>query len=93
MRHPFSRPRRLRIENLEGTNHLRVPVAQEGEVDLVPVRKFLKDCPAIVTNGRQLDPLLLESLLRVLQLDQLRFAERSPIGGTEEKQNGPVGRF
>jgi len=50
----------------------------------VTIGKVLEDFPAIVTDGRQLDAVLLETLFRILQLDQLRFAERSPIGGAEE---------
>jgi hypothetical protein len=50
----------------------------------VTVSKVLEDLVAIVTDGRQLDAALLETLFRILQLDQLRFAERSPIGGAEE---------
>jgi len=59
-------------------------------VDLVAVGKVLQDCRAIVTDGSQLDPLFLKSLFRILQLDELRFAERSPISGAEEKKNCPI---
>ena len=54
------------------------------------VGKVLQDCRAIVTDGSQLNPLFLKSLFRILQLDELRFAERSPVGGAEEKKNGSI---
>ena len=90
MRHSFGHSLPVRVKNLEGSNHFRIRVAQERKVDLVPVGKVLQDCRAIVADGSQLDPLLLKSLFRILQLDELRFAERSPISRTEEKKNCPV---
>ena len=53
----------------------------------------LKDRLAIVADGCQLDALLLESWFGILQLDELRFAERSPIGGAEEQQDCAVRPF
>jgi hypothetical protein len=84
MSHPFVHAFRFRVEDLEGSNHLRVRIGQEWKVDLVTIGKVLEDLVAIVTDGRQLDAALLETLFRILQLDQLRFAERSPISGAEE---------
>jgi hypothetical protein len=51
---------------------------------LVPLSEVLEDILAIVTDRSQLDFLLLKSLFGILQLHELRFAEGSPIGGTEE---------
>jgi hypothetical protein len=90
MRHPFCHSARFLVENLEGPNRLRVRIAQERKVDLVPVGKVLQDFRAIVTDRRQLDPSALESLFCLLELDELRFAERSPVGGAEEKKNSPI---
>jgi hypothetical protein len=59
----------------------------------VPFREVFEDCRAVVANRRQLDPLLLESFFGVLQLDELRFAIRSPIGGAEEEENRSVCSF
>jgi len=84
MGHAFVHPFRFRVEDLEGSNHLRVRISQEWEVDPVTASKVLEDFPAIVTDGRQVNAAILETLFRLLQLDQLRFAERSPIGGAEE---------
>ena len=56
----------------------------------MPLGEVLEDGGAVVTDRREFDPLFLESLSCVLQLDQLRFAERSPIRRAEEKKDGPV---
>ena len=56
----------------------------------MPLSEFPEYGFAVVTDGRQLDPLLLEPLFCRLQLDQLRFAERSPIGRAKEQQNRTV---
>ena len=90
MRHSFGHSLRIQVKDFEGSNHLRVRVAQERKVDLVAVGKVLQDCGPIVADGSQLDPLLLKSLFCILQLDELRFAERSPIGGAKEKENSPL---
>jgi hypothetical protein len=59
----------------------------------VPVREIFQDFFAVIADGRQLDPLLFESRYGALQLDQLPFAERSPVRGTEKKKNGAVRSF
>lgn len=46
---------------------------------------------AVVADRSQLNPMLLKSLFGILQLDQLRFAEGSPVRGPEEKKNRSVG--
>ncbi len=59
----------------------------------MPLREKLQDFFAVIANSRQLDPLLLEPRYGALQLDQLPFAERSPVRGTEKKKNGAVRSF
>jgi hypothetical protein len=59
----------------------------------VPLREKLQDFFAVIADGRQLDPLLLEPRYGALQLDQLPFAERSPVRGTEKEQDGAVRSF
>lgn len=44
----------------------------------------------VVADRREANPLLLESCLGVLQLNQLPFAVGSPIRGTEEEENRAV---
>jgi hypothetical protein len=59
----------------------------------VAVRKIFQDFFRIIADGRQLGPLLFESRDGALQLDQLPFAEGSPVGGTEKEKNGAVRSF
>ena len=87
---PLAIPFASRLRTSKDRNHFRVLIAQERKVDLVPVSKVLQDCRAVVADGSQLDPLLLKPFFRFLQLDELRFAERSPISGPEEEKNCPV---
>jgi hypothetical protein len=56
---------------------------------MVPLGEVLEDRLTVIADGCDLDATCFEPLFRVLQLNQLRFAEGSPIGRTEEKQNRP----
>jgi len=56
----------------------------------VLVGKIFQDFFRVIADGRQLDPLLFESRDGALQLDQLPFAERSPVRGTEKEKNGSL---
>lgn len=51
------------------------------------IGKVLKDNWAVIADGSQLNSLLFKALFRVLQLDQLRFTEGSPVSGAEEEEN------
>jgi hypothetical protein len=51
----------------------------------MPVGEKLQDFFRVITDGSQFDPLFLEARGCILQLDQLPFAERSPVGGAEEE--------
>jgi hypothetical protein len=42
----------------------------------------------VVADGRESQPFVLKLFDPALQLDELRFAVRSPIGGPEEHQHG-----
>ena len=83
----------LVVEHVEAANDFGVGISQQREIDFVPLGEVLQDGWAIVANGRQLQSLRFKSLLRVLQLHELRFAEGSPISGTEEKQNRTLRTF
>ena len=65
-------------------------VGQQRKHDLVPLGEVLQDRRIVIADRGQLDPLLLKSWFRILQLDQLRFAEGSPIRGPKEKKNCSV---
>ncbi len=56
---------------------------------MVPIGEVLEDRLTVIAYGCDLDATCFEPLFRILQLDQLRFAEGSPIRRTEEKQNRP----
>jgi hypothetical protein len=56
----------------------------------VSVREILQDRRAVVADRSQLQPLRFESLVRGLQLHELRFAEGSPIGGAEEQEHRTI---
>jgi hypothetical protein len=55
--------------------------------------KVIQYGQSVVANCSEFDPLGFEPLLGVLQLHELRFAERSPIGGPEEEQHRSIGPF
>ncbi len=59
----------------------------------MPVAEKFQDVGGVVADGSKLDALLLKSRNRILQLDQLPFAKRSPIGGAEKQENGAVRSF
>jgi hypothetical protein len=59
----------------------------------VPIGKIFQDFFRVIADGRQLDPLLFESRDGALQLNQLPFAEWSPICGAEKEKNGAVRSF
>src|SRR5260370_937639 len=81
------------VENAVGLDELRVRVRKHWVFDLVPASEVFQDFFRVIADGRQLDPLLLESRDGALQLDQLPFAEGSPVRGTEKEKNGAVRSF
>ena len=87
MRHPFGHTLRFYIKDIKAANDLGIWVGQQRKFDIVPLREVHEDGWAVVANCSKLDALLFESSFSVLQLHELRFAERSPVGGTEEKEN------
>jgi hypothetical protein len=74
----------LGVENAVGLYGLGVRVGEQRIFNFVAIRKIFKDLFAIIAYGRELDALLLEACDGALQLDQLPFAERSPVRGTEK---------
>src|SRR5271170_8304186 len=90
MCHPFGHPGCLIVQNIKAANDLGIRVGQEWKIDLVPFSKVFQNRRVIVADGSHLDSTRFELLFRVLQLHELRFAKRSPIGGSEEKKNRAV---
>ncbi len=83
-RHALELSGRLGVQNLVGPDRFRIRVSEQRKFDLAAVGEGLQYFLAVIADGRQFDPLFLESCFCVLQLDQLRFAVGSPIGGTEK---------
>jgi len=54
----------------------RLGVGKESEFDFVPRSKVLADCRAVIADGCQFDSLFFKSLLRIVQLHELRFCRR-----------------
>ena len=80
----------LVVKHVEAANDFGVGISQQRELDFVPLGEVLQDRRTIVANSRQLQSLRLKSLFCVLQLHELRFAEGSPVGRTEEEENSAL---
>lgn len=93
MRHPLVHTLRFGIKNIKVADDPRIGIGQQGKLDLVAFGKVHEDRLTVVANRGQLEALLLECRLGVLQLHELRFAKRSPVRGTEEKDDRPFGAF
>jgi hypothetical protein len=68
----------------------RAGVREHGIFDLVAIGEEFQNFLGIIADGCQLDALLFEPWDGALQLDQLPFAEGSPVGRTEKEKNGAV---
>jgi hypothetical protein len=73
------------IQDLIGTNDFGVGIGEQRKIDFAAVRERFQDALGVIADCRELDPLFLESRLRILQLNQLPFAVWSPIGRTKEQ--------
>jgi hypothetical protein len=81
------------VEHAECADGIGIGVCQQRIFDLVAIAKEFQNFFIVIADGGKFDALLFEALRCVLQLDQLRFAEGSPIGGTKKKEHGAVGTF
>src|SRR5271155_5217946 len=88
MRHPFLFSRGFSVQDLEHPNDLGIWIGQKREINLVPVSKILQYRRTIVANSRQCKTALRKLHLGALQLNQLRFTERSPVRRSEEQEDG-----
>jgi hypothetical protein len=79
-RHPFILSGTLGVQNVIGPNGFRIGIGEQRKINFATVCERLHYFHAVVADCRQLDPLLFKSCFCVLQLDQLPFAVRSPIG-------------
>src|SRR5271155_2918147 len=91
--HPFGHSLRFCVEHVELANDFGTRVSQKRKVDSVALGEILQDGRTIVADRRQVKALRFESLFCALQLHELRFAEGSPVGRTEEEKNSAVRSF
>src|SRR5215471_8589531 len=92
-RESFLHPGRFGVQHTVSLNRFGIGIRKQRVADVVAVGKELQDFFRVIADGRELQALLLESNDGALQLDQLPFAERSPIRGTEKQKNGAVRSF
>ena len=78
------------IQDAIVSNGLGLGVGEQGVFDLVPVGKIFQDGCGVVADRRQLEALLFKLRNGALQLDQLPFAEGSPVGGAIEEKHRAV---
>lgn len=72
------------VSNTEAIDQLAPLVADEGKADLVLVRERSQHTHRVVADGVHRKPGVGEFVQPLLQLDQLRLAEWSPIGAANE---------
>src|SRR6266853_1687447 len=92
-RHALVLPGRLDVQDVIGVKGFRIRVGEQGKFDFAPVREGFQYLLGVIADGRHSDPLFFKSRFCVLQLDQLRFAVRSPIRRTEKEQNSSLWSF
>jgi len=67
--------------------------SEQRKVNILPRGEVFQDGLTVVADCRQLKPVFFKSFLGILQLHELRLAERSPVGRAEEKQNRALQTF
>ncbi len=72
-------------------NDLGLGIRQQGSSNVLPLREIRQDLYRIIEDRDNPQPLLLELLDVLLQLDELRFAVRSPVRGPVEDHYGSLG--
>ena len=80
MSHAFGQLVRLGVDQTQSVERFGVGIGKEGILDVVPLGKLGQDFRRVVAQGGQSQPLVTKFLLGTLQLNQLLFAERSPVG-------------
>jgi len=60
---------------------------------MAAIREALQYLDVVIAEGGDLDALGFKSCFGILQLNQLPFAVRSPIGGTKNEENCSLGSF
>ena len=78
------------VEQAEASNDLTIRVTQQGIGNAVGRGKAVKNLGRIITDRGDIEPLGLAQSQAFLQLDELRTAERSPVGTAVKHQDQPM---
>jgi hypothetical protein len=76
-----------RVQDSVAANRRRAGVGQQRKADPMALGEISQDLLGVVADSCYMDPLLAELFETTLQLDELRAAERSPVGRAEEHQH------
>ncbi len=77
------------VEEAEATHHVAAFVGEQGKGDGLLVREGPEHRHRVVAHGEERDPGGFDPGENLLQLDQLRLAERSPVRAAVEDDEGP----
>lgn len=86
MSHSLGHALSFGIKDLVAADDSRLSIGEERKRDMLPVGEFFEDCFRVVADRGKTDASGFKSVLRLLQLHELRFAIRSPVCRTEEEQ-------
>ena len=78
------------IQNLVSADRFGIGIREQRKINLPAICERFQYRLRVIADAGEFDALLLESCLRVLELDQLPFAVRSPVRRAKEKQDGSV---
>jgi hypothetical protein len=81
------------IEDAVGFDDFGIGIREHRILDFVTVGEEFQDFLGVIADGGELDALLFEPGICALQLDQLPFAEGSPVCRTEEEKDCAVRAF
>jgi hypothetical protein len=89
MRNPVRARARLRlfVQDAKAPDDCGPCVGDQRKSDASRVGEFLERRRRIVADRNQPETLLPDLIVAALQLDELRLAVRSPIGGAEEHEH------
>ena len=74
------------VADVVGVDRLAPGIGEQWEGDLHAVGEGLQDLRVVIADADELDTGILDGLEVALQLDQLRAAERSPVGRAVKHQ-------
>ena len=78
--HALGHPLRFCIQHVKAADDVGIRIGQQRKFDVMTLGEISEDCWAVITDRSQFDALVVESCPCGLQLHELRFAKRSPVG-------------